>query len=71
MLSRDAKIYIGQTVEIEFQDRAKKTHRKVVEIYDVGYLPAFGPCLITDIGEIRLDRVIDCQVLNSSEVRAA
>lgn len=71
MLSSEAKTFVGSTVEIEFRDRAKKTHREVVEIYDIGFLPAFGSCLITNIGEIRLDRVLDCQIFSSNQELAA
>jgi hypothetical protein len=34
---------------------------ELAEIFDVGFVPLYGPCLITDIGEIRLDRVVSLE----------
>lgn len=71
VLSRDAKCFVGQCVEIEFRDRRKRVHRQSCEIYDIGFLPSFGPCLITSLGEIRLDRVLSCKLLDIGEAKTA
>ncbi len=57
MLISDAKKLIGQIVEVDYLDRAGRTISDVVEIFDVNFIALYGPCLITDIGDIRLDRV--------------
>ena len=71
MLSSDAKAYVGRTVHIEFTDRAGTARDETTQVYDLGFLPVGGPCLITDIGEIRLDRVINCSPLASELQDAA
>ncbi|MCW5938538.1 MAG: hypothetical protein KF884_06685 [Fimbriimonadaceae bacterium] len=58
MLSSDAKKFVGQFVDIVLVDRSGKTQVRRAELYDIGFLPLYGPCLITDLGELRLDRVI-------------
>jgi hypothetical protein len=58
MLSSDAKKFVGQFVDIVLMDRSGKTHVRRAELYDIGFLPLYGPCLITDLGELRLDRVV-------------
>lgn len=57
MLISDAKKLIGQVVEIEFTDRAGKVNYETVEVFDVNFIALYGPCLITDLGDIRLDRI--------------
>lgn len=61
MLSSEAKAFVGQIVEIEYVDREGNTLIQNAELYDIGYLPLYGPCLILDIGEVRLDRVNACR----------
>ena len=61
MLSSDAKAFIGQIVEVEYTDKAGNVYIQNAELYDIGFLPLYGPCLILDIGEIRLDRVNSCR----------
>ena len=45
------------TVEVVYADRKGTEIKEVAEIFDVNFVPLYGPCLITDIGDIRLDRV--------------
>lgn len=61
MLSSELKSFVGQIVEIEYADREGNTFIQNAELYDIGFLPLYGPCLILDIGEIRLDRVTSCR----------
>lgn len=71
MLYSDAKAYVGQTVNIEYTDRNGKTSYKTTMVYDFGFLPVGGPCLITDVGEIRLDRILKCIQLECELLTAA
>ncbi len=57
MLISDAKKFVGQVAEISFLDRKGDEVIEVTEIFDVNFVPLYGPCLITDVGDIRLDRV--------------
>lgn len=44
----------------------------LVYVFNVGFVPLYGPCLITDKGEIRLDRVVNFEsVVSRSESAAA
>lgn len=61
MLLSEAKRYVGHIVTMSYRERSGETVEKVAEIYDIGFVPLYGPCLITDIGEIRLDRLLACE----------
>lgn len=61
MLISDAKAYVGQMIQISYLDRSGKELNEVAEVFDVGFIPLYGPCIITDIGDIRLDRVVSIQ----------
>ena len=65
MLSSEARAYVGRTVNIEYADRTGRTSNETTEVYDLGFLPVGGPCLITDVGEIRLDRILNCSPVPS------
>ncbi|MBS1705645.1 MAG: hypothetical protein JST40_07205 [Armatimonadetes bacterium] len=57
MLISEAKKFVGEVVEVTFSDRKGQEVCEVAEIFDVNFVPLYGPCLITDVGDIRLDRV--------------
>ena len=61
MLISEAKEFVGAVVTLVYKDRKGDDVSKTAEIYEVGFVPLYGPCLITDIGEIRLDRVQYCE----------
>ncbi len=69
MLISDAKSFVGQVVEVVYSDRKGTEIKEVAEIFDVNFVPLYGPCLITDIGDIRLDRVH--QIEKFSQTKAA
>lgn len=62
MLISDAKKFIGHTVLVEYLNRAGRTLSETVEVFDVNFIALYGPCLITDVGDIRLDRVLRAEV---------
>ena len=70
MLSSEAKRFVGQVVEIEYSDRHGNVFFQTAEVFDVGFLPLYGPCLILDIGEIRIDRIQSCRLVQKT-LRAA
>ena len=58
MLLSDAQKMVGQTVVVSYQDRIGEIQTNVVEVFDACFVAMFGPCLVTDQGEIRLDRLV-------------
>ncbi|MCB0826073.1 MAG: hypothetical protein KDC26_07780 [Armatimonadetes bacterium] len=58
MLISEAKTLVGQCVNLTYTDRTGKEFTKLVEIFEVGFVPLYGPCMITDQGELRLDRIV-------------
>ncbi|MBL8068106.1 MAG: hypothetical protein JNM28_06630 [Armatimonadetes bacterium] len=59
MLISEAKTLIGQTIALTYTDRTGQEYTEVTEIYDVAFIPLYGPCMITDSGEVRLDRILE------------
>lgn len=62
MLISEAKTLIGQTVALTYSDRTGSEFTEVTEIYDVAFIPLYGPCMLTDSGEVRLDRVLTYEI---------
>ncbi|MBS1708273.1 MAG: hypothetical protein JSS65_06070 [Armatimonadetes bacterium] len=71
MLISEAKTLIGHIVDITFTDRSGKEFVKTAEVFDVGFVPLYGPCMITDVGEVRLDRVYGFAFRDEAKERAA
>jgi len=71
MLISDARKFVGQTVEVTYVDRRQLEIVEVAEVFDVNFVPLYGPCLITDVGDIRLDRVHSMQTYVAETFRAA
>jgi hypothetical protein len=57
----EARGYIGCEVALCWHDRKGDELHSVTQIYAADFIPLYGPCLITDSGEIRLDRVVSCE----------
>lgn len=70
MLISDAKKFIGQTVMVEYLNRAGRSLSETVEVFDVNFIALYGPCLITDVGDIRLDRIQNAQVIETQPLAA-
>ncbi len=67
MLISDAKLLVGQIVSLEYTDRKGDILSDRVEIFDVNFIALYGPCMITDIGDIRLDRVVSAVAIQESK----
>lgn len=67
MLISDAKLLVGQIVNLEYTDRKGDILSDRVEIFDVNFIALYGPCMITDIGDIRLDRVVSAVAIQESK----
>ena len=53
-----AKSFIGSPLRLPWTGRRGDESSDLVYVFNVGFVPLYGPCLITDKGEIRLDRVV-------------
>ncbi len=73
MLITDAKAFVGDIVQLSYHDRKVEVITERVEVFDVNFIPLYGPCLITNIGDIRLDRIASVKpmIANESDVEAA
>ncbi|HEY3782822.1 MAG TPA: hypothetical protein VGL56_17195 [Fimbriimonadaceae bacterium] len=58
MTIQDAKSFVGSQMKVSWTCRKGDEQSDVVHVLSVGFVPFYGPCLITDIGEISLDRVV-------------
>ena len=57
MLLAEAKSYIGKVCTIKFLDRSGQEHAITSPVYDATYVPFYGGYFVTDMDDIRLDRV--------------
>jgi hypothetical protein len=58
MSIQEAKAFIGMPLNLSWTGRKGDELNDMVHVFNVGFVPLYGPCLITDKGEIRLDRVV-------------
>ena len=54
---QEARKLANQTVLLSWTDRKGTVLTDTLFVYEVKFVPLYGPCLITDGGEITLDRV--------------
>lgn len=62
MLLAEAKSYIGKVCTIKFLDRSGQEHAITSPVYDATYVPFYGGYFVTDMDDIRLDRVSSIEV---------
>jgi len=68
MQIQEAKSFVEHQVSLEWADRKGEIHRDVVDVYEVNFVPLYGPCMITSAGEIRLDRIQGCQLFEATRI---
>ena len=61
MQIQEAKTFVNAKVHLTWFDRNGSEVSDVVDIYEVNFVPFYGPCLVTNVGEVRLDRVQGCE----------
>ena len=71
MLLNEAKSYIGKQCTIVWTDRVGKEQVTVSKVYDATYVPLYGGYLVTDVDDIRLDRVCNVATLVEEAVEQA
>ena len=57
-----ARTYQNRTVDLTWNDRTGAAQTKSAHVFEVAFIPLYGPCLVTTEGDIRLDRVVDCRL---------
>jgi len=67
MTIQDAKAVIGTQVRVSWTDRKGDEISEMVHVLKVDFVPLYGPCLITDIGEICLNRIVNYVLLATQE----
>lgn len=68
MTIAEARTFIGAEVVLSWHDRKGDELSDTTRIYGADFVPLYGPCLITDFGDIRLDRVVSCERLPEVKV---
>jgi hypothetical protein len=58
----EARAFQNTTVELTWNDRTGTPLTKYAHIFEVAFIPLYGPCLVTTEGDIRLDRVVSCEL---------
>lgn len=56
----EAKNYVNSKASLVWTDRHGSPLHDDVFVYEVNFVPLYGPCFITSKGDIRLDRVVAC-----------
>lgn len=68
---QDAKSFVGMPLKLTWTGRKGDEQTDLVYVFNVGFVPLYGPCLITDKGEIRLDRVVAHEAVMQKTEKAA
>ena len=61
MLLSQAKKFVGSFAKLTYRERHDETLSCDVKIFDIGFIPLLGSCLLTNAGEFRLDRVVELE----------
>lgn len=65
----EAKAYEGGQVSLTWINRKGDRIQETVDVYEVTFVPMYGPCLVTNCGNIALERVVTC--LQTPSIRQA
>lgn len=71
MLLAEAKSYIGKVCTVRFLDRSGQEHEVSSLVYDATFVPLYGGYFVTDMDDIRLDRVVSVQLAGDKSESAA
>jgi len=59
---REARAFQNTTVDLTWHDRTGNPITSSAHVFEVAFIPLYGPCLVTTEGDIRLDRVVECRL---------
>jgi hypothetical protein len=68
MTIKEARQVVGLDVALTWRDRHGDEFRQMTHVYKADFLPFYGPCLITNEGEVPLDRVVACDPLDQRKI---
>ena len=68
MTISEARTFVGAEVLLSWHDRKGDELKAVTTIYAADFIPMYGPCVVTDSGEIRIDRIVSCTVVPAVKV---
>lgn len=54
----EAKAYEGQHLMLTWRNRKGDEVTQFVDVVQVTFVPMYGPCFVTDAGNIALERVV-------------
>lgn len=54
---QDARKLARHKVVLHWRDRKGDLRGETSYVYELRFVPLYGPCLITDFGEIAIDRI--------------
>ncbi|MBI1756111.1 MAG: hypothetical protein HYR64_03285 [Fimbriimonas ginsengisoli] len=63
----DARRLVDRQVFVCWRNRKGEVLTDTVFVYQVQFVPLYGPCLVTDAGEIHLDRIESALPVSTSE----
>jgi hypothetical protein len=66
MLLAEAKSYIGKVCTVRFLDRNNEEHQVSSLVYDATYVPLYGGYFVTDMDDIRLDRIVAVELVGEN-----
>jgi hypothetical protein len=58
----EAKNFKNQQVDLTWKDRLSNVTSDTAYVFDVTFVPLYGPCMLSSVGDISLDRITDCQL---------
>lgn len=60
----EAKQYLGRNVSVTYRDRRGDLHTRSLHVHEVAFFPIYGVCLLGDMEEIWLDRVVSITTID-------
>lgn len=63
MTISEAKSYVGSDVSLCWLNRKGEELRADARVFSADFIPLYGPCLVTDAGDIRIDRVVSIEYI--------
>ena len=57
MVIQEARRLTNQEINLRWRDRNGTLNSEVVFVYQLQFIPFYGPCLITSAGEIHIEKV--------------
>lgn len=63
----EARLFTDKIVDLTWHDRLGNELSAITQVFEVTFVPLYGPSLITGAGDIRLDRIVSCKLSESAQ----